>query len=283
MKTDNIYKPAYDFAIQFTSSHYENFPVVSFFIPHKLKKHIAVIYQFARQADDIADEGNDAEEEKLQKLKVYKKEFTDCLSGNCVNDFWGALKNTIDIFNLEHENFYNLLRAFKLDCTKKRFRNYDELLKYCSYSANPVGRIILELYGIKDEKIIPYSDSICTALQLTNFYQDVSFDYGNGRIYLPEDELRKHHVPQNVFELKRINVNFKSLMLYQIERVRNLFVHGKNILKYLPRSLRFQIKWTILGGEKILQKIKDLDYDVLNNRPKLSRKEYLLLMIKALI
>ncbi len=272
----------YKSALDFTKAHYENFPVVSFFLPKKLRHHVAVVYQFARQADDIADEGTDSEEIKLERLRQYKIDLSSCLNGKFQNDFWRALKNTIDQFELEPINFYNLITAFRMDCSFKGFQSFDDVLKYCSYSANPVGRIMLELHGLRNEKIFPFSDSICTALQLTNFLQDTSRDYENGRIYLPNDDLEKFHVPEKVFELKRININFKSLMLFEVNRVAKIFDHGKNLLKYLPGSLKRQIKWTILGGEKILEKIRDVDYDVLITRPVLTKNDYFFLMIKAL-
>ncbi|MFA3783099.1 squalene synthase HpnC [Melioribacteraceae bacterium 4301-Me] len=277
------YESAYNTAVKFTSSHYENFPVISLFIPPTLRKHIAVIYQFARQADDIADEGNFTAAERLEKLEKYEQELTNSLNGKFSNYFWAALKNTVDSFNLNPQNLYYLLTAFKMDCTKKRFQDYSELLDYCRYSASPIGRIVLELYGIQNENALIFSDSICTALQLTNFYQDIKRDYAKGRIYLPLDEMKKFNVNEEIFELRKININFRLLMEYQINRTYNLFKTGKGILSYLSGRLKFQIKWTILGGEKVLEKIKNMNYDVLNFRPKLNKYNYLYLMIKSLV
>jgi len=274
---------AYTNALNFTKSHYENFPVVSFLIPKNLRKHIAIIYQFARQADDIADEGNLTPEERLAQLNKFTKDFSNALSGNCSNDFWKALVSTINQFNLTHQLFFDLLTAFKQDVTKKRYSDYEELLNYCKHSANPVGRIILELFNIRDEALMIYSDNICTALQLTNFYQDVKVDYEKNRIYLPEDEMKNFGVTKNIFTLSKINSNFKKLLLFQTKRTRQLFGEGKKLLSNLPGLLKYEIKWTILGGEEILNKIEKLDFDVLNNRPKLNKIDYFLIMIKAFI
>ncbi|MDH7604578.1 MAG: squalene synthase HpnC [Melioribacter sp.] len=281
MKYDRL-KKAYDDAVKFTKSHYENFPVVSFFLPNKLKKHIAVIYQFARQADDIADEGNYPIDFRLMLLENYKNTLISTLKGIYEDDFWMALGNTINSMKLTPEYFFNLLSAFEQDVTVTRYKTFDDLLNYCERSANPVGRLILELFDIRDEKVMDYSDAVCTALQLTNFYQDISIDYKKNRIYLPLNEMKKFGVSENIFELKKNNANFKQLLKFHIEKTKELFNKGKNILNYLPGILRLQIKLTILGGEKILEKIEELDYDTLNYRPILSKKDLVNLFFRAI-
>ena len=223
---------AYQNAINFAKNHYENFPVASYFIKKVLRKHIAIVYQFARQADDIADEGNLADDERIEQLKKNEQALTNSLNNKFENEFWKALKNTIDTFSLSTENFYSLLSAFEQDITKNRYKDFNELKKYCKQSANPVGRIILELHNIKDRNAFEYSDDICTALQLTNFYQDVSVDFQKGRIYIPGNELAKFRVDEFTFEKNEINTNFIQLMKFQIERTRQLFINGRNLLKY---------------------------------------------------
>lgn len=281
MKYDRL-KKAYKNALKFTKAHYENFPVVSFFLPYKLKKHIAVIYQFARQADDIADEGNYPVDFRLMLLENYKNKLVNALKKIYEDDFWMALGNTISLINLTPKYFFNLLSAFEQDVTVTRYKTFEDVLNYCERSANPVGRLILELYDIRDEKIMQYSDAVCTALQLTNFYQDISIDYRKNRIYLPLDEMKKFGVSENIFELKKNNANFKQLLKFHIEKTKELFRQGENILIYLPAMLRLQIKLTILGGEKILEKIEELDYNTLNFRPTLSKKDVVKLFYKAL-
>lgn len=272
---------AYNEALRFTKSHYENFPVISIFVQNHLKKHIAVVYQFARQADDIADEGNMSKEERIAKLNEYEESLRSALNLEYSSAFWFALKNTIQDKKLSEANFFNLIKAFKQDIVKKRYKTFDDVLSYCRNSADPVGRVILELNGITDTKAKEYSDMICTGLQLTNFYQDVSVDYKKDRIYISEDEMNLYEISEKQFENKDKNDKFERLMIHQIERVRQLFIEGRNLLKYLPGMLRFQIAWTILGGEAILSKIEEIGYDTLNFRPTLSKTDMIKLLLKS--
>lgn len=274
---------AYRQSLLFTKSHYENFPVISFFLPRHLRKHVAVVYQFARQADDLADEGIESVERRVKNLELYEIHLTNCLNGRYENDFWCALHNTITEYKLTQKYFYDLLSAFKQDVTKTRYQTFDEVLNYCERSANPVGRIVLEFFNVRDEESVRYSDAVCTALQLTNFYQDVSIDYQNNRLYIPLDEIEKFEVKLNQFELKENNANFKQLLKYQVERTKKLFGEGQKLIARLPKELKPQIRMTILGGEKILQKIEKLDYDVLNTRPKLSKLDYVKIFFKAIV
>jgi len=209
------------------------------------------------------------------QLIDYEFQLQQCELGISKSRFWNALHNSILEKNLDIQNFSNLLVAFKQDVTKHRYANFVELLNYCENSANPVGRIILSLNGINNEEAKEYSDKICTALQLTNFLQDVGIDYTKGRIYLPLNELKEFGVQENLFHLKENNSNFKKLLKYQVERVKTLFDEGEKLFPFLPFRLRQQIKWTVNGGRGILKKIVELDYDVLNSRPKFSKMDLL--------
>jgi len=269
---------AYSDAIAFTKNHYENFPVLSFLVPKHLRKHVAIVYQFARKADDIADEGELKNEERLTQLIEFELQLQQAEKGISKNQFWNALHNSISSKSLEIQNFSKLLQAFKQDITKKRYLNFNELLNYCKNSADPVGRIILELNGIKNEQANLYSDKICTALQITNFLQDVGVDFEIGRIYLPLDEMKECGVEENIFHFKENSSNFKKLMKSQVERVQTLFDEGERLLPFLPFRLKQQIKWTINGGRGILKKIIDLEYDVLNSRPKFSKMDLIKLL-----
>jgi len=281
MNQKNILDNAYSQSIIFTKSHYENFPVVSLFIPKEFRKHIAVVYQFARQADDLADEGNLDKQIRLKNLEEFETKLTQCLSGKFEGEFWVALYNTIQSKNLTSQHFYDLLSAFKQDVVKKRYETYDELLDYCKRSANPVGRIILELFGIIDQKAFQYSDSVCTALQITNFLQDVSVDLLKDRIYIPKVEWQKFDVDEKVFEFKKNNTNFKSLIKIQVEKTRAFFSEGWKLIPFLDKRIKKQIIMTILGGEKILSKIEKNGYNVLDNRPTLSKIDYMKIFLKA--
>ncbi|MHB8581432.1 MAG: squalene synthase HpnC [Ignavibacteriaceae bacterium] len=272
---------AYSEAIKFARNHYENFPVISFLIPQNLRKHIAIIYWFARTADDIADEGNLSQDERIKRLNEFEIGLTETLNGNASNQFELALFSTIQKNNLSTIYFYNLLEAFRQDITTKRYENFPSLLEYCRLSANPVGRIILELFNIRDDNALKYSDSICTALQLTNFWQDTSIDFQKGRIYYPTKEMEKFGVTEKMFELKENNFNLKEMVKHNIERTSKLFDEGKNLLPFLNARLNYEIKWTIMGGEKILDKIRLLNYNVLNFRPKITKKDILSLLIKS--
>ncbi len=273
----------YQDAINFTKSHYENFPVISYFIKKELKKHIAVIYQFARQADNIADEGYLQEEQRLKLLEKYENSFVNCLNGKAENGFWFALNNTIKEKKLSTLNFLNLLKAFKQDVTKKKYENYNELSDYCKNSANTVGRIMLELYGINNENALKFSDDICTALQLTNFLQDVNIDFEKGRIYIPKDEIKKFGLNETAFEIKKNSSKFQSLMKFEVEKIEKLFLNGRKLLKYLPALTKYQILFTIKGGEEILNKIKKNNYDVLNVRPILHKTDFTKIFFQTII
>lgn len=274
---------AYLKAQEYTKAHYENFPVISLFLTKNLRKHVAVVYQFARQADDIADEGVEAPERKLAELQEYRKKFEGCLEKKYANEFWFALSNTISTKNLTPGNFLNLIKAFESDVTKNRFENFSEILNYCSLSANPVGRIILELNDINSPEALKYSDYICTALQLTNFYQDISIDAKQNRIYIPIDEIISFGLTEDDFRHLRYESTFKNLIEHQVKRAQDFFDKGKPLLEELPGRLKNQIKWTILGGEAILKKIIRIDYRVNDFRPKLNKIDYIILSLKAIM
>jgi squalene synthase HpnC len=273
---------AYITAQKFAREHYENFPVVSVLIKKELRKHIAIIYWFARTADDIADEGNLPDEQKLIMLNDFEFRLTSLLKGNFETDYETALNNTIKSKNLSPQLFYNLIAAFRQDLVKKRYGSFEDLLNYCKLSANPVGRLILELYGIRNEVAFHYSDRICSALQLINFYQDVKIDYNRGRIYFPKDEMDRFSVTENMFELSENSLNLQKLVNFNVERAGNILEEGKNLIKYLPGRLKLEIIWTILGGKEILSKIRRNNFDIFI-RPKLNKSDFLRLLIKSIV
>jgi len=164
---------------------------------------------------------------------------------------------------------------------KKEYSNYNEVLDYCKRSANPVGRILLELFNVNQNEAIISSDKICSALQLTNFYQDTIIDLERGRNYYPQDEMKMFNVTQKMFELKQNNHDIKTLVKHNVERTQSLFDEGKNLLNYLNDRFRIEIKWTIAGGEKILEKIRENDYDVFTKSPKLDKIDFLSLLVKS--
>lgn len=270
-------------SIKTANSHYENFPVASLLIPRHLRKHIAVIYRFARQADDLADEGNYLAAIRTELLNKYESDLTFALRSTPVDAFWAALRNTIVELNIRTQYLYDLLKAFKQDVIKTRYENFDELLYYCKHSANPVGRIVLEIFNIRNVKMQEYSDSICTALQLTNFLQDTMIDFSRGRIYLPADEMKKFNISEDYLEQKYFNNDFRNLIETQVIRIEKMFDYGKEITSYLPRRLGYEIKWTIAGGKRILAKIRMNDYNIIRYRPRLSKKDYFSLLLKVIL
>lgn len=261
-------------------NHYENFPVGSFLIPKNYRKDVAIVYWFARTADDLADEGNAAPEKRLDELNKFENEYQKSLRGKSDNLYFIQLAKTITEKKLSITHFADLLSAFKQDVVKKYYNNFDEVLNYCQRSANPVGRILLELFKVDNDAAGNCSDKVCTALQLTNFYQDTVLDIGKGRNYYPQDEMETFGVIKKMFELKENNPNIKALLKHNVDRAQVLFDEGKNLLKYLNGRFKVEIKWTIAGGEKILDKIRKNDYDVFSIRPKLNKIDFIGLLIK---
>ena len=270
-------------ALELAKTHYENFPVVSLLIPAKYKNDIAIIYWFARTADDFADEGNDSSSVKLEKLRAFEERLRSLLNDNPATELEAALRNTIINRKLKPEHFFNLLIAFKQDVIKNRYKDFSELLGYCSNSANPVGRILLELFDIRNDKAFYYSDKICTALQITNFVQDTKIDFNKGRIYYTLDEMEKFGVNEKMFEMNEISDNLKKLIEFSVTRTQSMFDEGKGLLEFLSGRFKYEIAWTIRGGEEILNKIRGADFDIFTRRPVLTKTNYLKLLIKSIL
>ncbi len=184
--------------------------------------------------------------------------------------------------NLSPQLFYDLLAAFRQDLVKKRYCSFEELLDYCKLSANPVGRLILELHGIRNKEAFYFSDRICSALQLINFYQDVNIDLKRGRNYFPKDEMDRFGITENMFDLSENSLKLQELVNFNVERADNILNEGKGLLQYLPGRLKFEIKWTILGGNEILSKIRRNKFNIFI-RPELTKLDFLRLMIKSII
>ena len=268
--------------IRLMQNHYENFPIASFLIPKEIRKDVAIVYWFARTADDLADEGAIDDNERLKNLNNFESEFFLSLQNKTKNKYFSILKETIDRRKLTFQYFLDLLSAFKQDVVKKRYNNFEEIRDYCKRSANPVGRIILEINDIRNEEAIKLSDQICTALQLTNFYQDTVIDYNKNRIYYPLDELEMFSVTEKMFELQENNSHISALVKHNVDKAQVLFDEGKKILDFLFGRLKIEIKWTIAGGEKILSKIRENNYNVFLKRPKLSKIEFLSMLVKSI-
>lgn len=273
----------YAYCLQIAKNHYENFPIALFLMPREKQKYIAAIYAFARMADDIADEFNQSNaNERKSKLEEVEKQLLDCYQGKTHSLLFIALADTIKACQIPQELFLQLLQAFKMDLTITRYDNFTDLLNYCQHSANPMGRLFLKVFDIQDEQTYLYSDKICTALQLTNFWQDIGIDLNKDRIYIPHQELKKFDLTEQDIENKVYNPAFCDLLKHLTTMTHDFFSEGKPILSINNKALRIYLKLTWFGGSKILDMIKDNDYDVYNKRPTLSRQDKFKLLMKSL-
>ncbi len=274
---------AYRYCVQLAFSHYENFPVASRFIPRDKRKHVAAVYAFARIADDFADEPGLKQENRLQKLQDWDTRLSDCYGGTASHPVFVALGNTVRQFQIPQQLFQNLLAAFRRDVTVRRYESFEDVLAYCRNSANPVGRLVLLLFGYKDEAMMGWSDKICTALQLTNFWQDLSIDLEKDRLYIPLEDIRKFNLGVQDIQGKRSSPAFRDLMEFEVQRTKELFEEGKPLLTNVGKELSLEMKLTWFGGMQILKKIVGLDYDVLHHRPTLSLFDKTSLVLRALV
>lgn len=250
-----------------TREHYENFPVASLLLPKERRKYVCAIYAFARTADDFADEPGLTTAERIESLNSWELQLNECLSGNARHRVFAALAETIDRFQIPPELFRNLLQAFRQDVTTHRYKTFAGVLDYCLNSANPVGRLVLLLFNYRSESLAELSDSICTALQLTNFWQDIRVDAGRDRIYVPAEDMKEFSYTEEELTNMTFNPEFKRLLSFEIERTRDLFLRGKPLLSEVGKDLVFELKLTWNGGMKILEKIERNHYDVFRNRP----------------
>lgn len=272
---------AFDHCLQIARGHYENFPVASIAIPAKQRPHVAAVYAFARTADDFADEAP-FEAVRMAKLKEWEGHLKDMEEGKAEHPIFIALAETIRTFSIPVSLFYDLLTAFKMDVIVNRYEDFEQVLHYCRYSANPVGRIMLYVMGYPAPKFMEYSDAICTALQLANFWQDISVDLEKNRVYLPKEDFAPFNYSEPELFKREYNENFRRLIVFEVERTMALFERGKPLCSKIPGRFGFELRLTWLGGVKILKKILRLKGDVLNQRPKLGKVDAASLIIGAL-
>ncbi len=261
---------AFQFCENLAREHYENFPVASFLIPREKRPPVYAIYAFARIADDYADEAGLTTAERMDSLGEWEEQLIDAYRGHAHHPVFVALRETADRFEMPMELFHNLLKAFRSDVTTHRYETFDEVLSYCENSANPIGRLILLLFNYRSEATMELSDFICTALQLTNFWQDVSVDLEKDRVYIPLEDIREFGYSEEELFQRRYSQAFKDIMGYQVERTEQLFREGRPLLLQVGKDLRMELRLTWNGGIRILKKIEQADYDVLTRRPALS-------------
>ncbi|HEX7053298.1 MAG TPA: squalene synthase HpnC [Burkholderiales bacterium] len=263
--------------------HYENFPVASLLLPRSLRAPIEVIYRFARSADDIADEGDASAGARLAALEAYREELRRIAAGAPPRTpLFADVARIVRAHDLPLAPFEALLDAFSQDVTQKRYRDFAALADYCGRSANPIGRLLLHLFKRTSERELAQSDAVCTALQLINFWQDVPIDYAKGRIYLPEDEMARHGVGERHIAERRCDAAWASLMKYQVDRARAMILSGVPLGRSLPGRVGLEIRATIQGGLRILEKIERIGYDVFRRRPVLGAADWPLMLVRAL-
>ncbi len=264
--------------------HYENFPVASLLLPATLRRPIAVIYRFARSADDLADEGADPPDIRLAKLNGYHALLAKIERGERVDEpLFQDVAGIVRDHGLPLPLFRDLLDAFSQDVVKKRYASFAELADYCRRSANPVGRLLLHLFKRTSDSQLRASDAVCSALQLINFWQDVDIDYSRDRrIYLPQDEMAHHGVTERHLAERVCDPAFQKLMEFQVARARKLMLSGAPLGRDLPGRIGLEIRATVHGGLRILDKIEAAGYDVFRRRPVLKLLDWPLLLLKAL-
>jgi len=261
--------------------HYENFPVASLLLPKASRPHVAALYAFARTADDFADEDR-YEGKRLTLLSRWGKDLKAALENKKAPPIHQAFAHTLKVIHISPTLPFQLLRAFRMDVVRHRYSTWNALLYYCRHSANPVGRMVLLISGIRDEKLHRYSDYICSGLQLINFWQDTAMDLKRGRIYYPLAELKKAGVKEKDLLSLKDSPAVRALVKSAVDTTESYFKKGYPLLEATSGRLRLELKATYLGGQGILNKIRDLDYNVLQNRPLWNPLDKILLGLKVL-
>lgn len=265
---------------ELAGSHYENFPVLSVFVPRRLTAHFANVYAYCRWSDDLADEVADGKQ-AAELLDWWQGELEDCYAGKTRHPVMIALAETIERFSIPIEPFEDLLFAFRQDLVQKRYADFPELLQYCRYSANPVGRLVLYLCERFDEENASQSDAVCTGLQLANFWQDVAIDWQKGRVYIPQDDLARSQVDEAAIAGNIYSPAFADLMRMQVTRAEDFLRAGRPLAQRMPGRLKFVVGAFAEGGLRILERIRAVDFDVLHRRPKLGKKDGVMVLGRA--
>jgi squalene synthase HpnC len=272
---------AEEYCRRLARSHYENFSVATWFLPQRLRQPFCNVYSYCRISDDLGDEvGNPAE--SLELLDQWERELDACYAGDPRHPVFVALADTVQQFDIPKYEFSNLLTAFRQDQTITRYATFEDLLGYCVNSANPVGHLVLYLCGYCDPERQKRSDFTCTALQLANFWQDVTVDYETkGRIYLPLEDLARFQVSENDIAARRNSPAFREMMKFEVERTRDWFKQGEPLIGKVARELAVDIELFSRGGQEILNAIEQQDYAVLGRRPSISKARKLTLVARA--
>ena len=283
---------AYSYCERLAKSHYENFTVGSILVPQKIRKHVYAVYAFCRWGDDLGDEpssyiskaasqvgwmpgldidGIDLGEGRLALLERWKEELELCYTGRPTHPVLVALQDTVQTFDIPKDPFLQLIESNRIDQQTFRYPTYDDLLYYCEHSANPVGHLVLYLFGHRDAERQKLADHTCTALQLTNFWQDVARDYKIDRIYIPLEDMQRFGYSEADLAGGVANHSFRSLMAFEVDRAKGLFVEGFKLADSVQGVLKLDVSLFTISGMEVLRAIEDRGYDVLTHRPSLSR------------
>ena len=264
--------------------HYENFPVASWLLPARFRPPIEAIYAFARGADDIADEGELSDAARLRGLARYTQALVEIEAGGApAEPPFARLAAAVREYRLPIPLLRDLIDAFAQDVVKKRYADFDELRDYSRRSANPIGRLLLHLFGRTDAASLARSDAICSALQFTNFWQDVAVDWAKGRVYLPQDDLARFGVSEAQIAERRVDESWSRLMAFECERARGMLREGAPLGRTLPGRLGLEIRATVQGGLRILDKIDAAGGDVFNDRPVLGKGDWVKIVASAIL
>ncbi len=263
-------RDAFDWCRDYARRHDENFTVVSWFLPRKLRPHFFALYAYCRATDDIGDE---APGDRLALLDAWEADLRRCFAGERVAPLFIALGRTVETYAIPHDLFLRLIEANRIDQRRQRFATFDELLGYCEYSATPVGRMVLHVLGYRDEQRLRLADATCIGLQLANFWQDVSVDLKKGRIYLPLEDLRRFGCSEDDLRAGRAGPNVRRLLEFEVTRARELFARGRELEAFVARSVRADVSLFRHGGEAVLDAIEAADYDVLARRPRVAKRK----------
>ncbi len=271
---------AFAYCERLAKSHYENFSVATWFLPARLKQHFYNVYAYCRISDDLGDEVGDAQQ-SLALLDEWERELNACYAGTPRHPVFVALAQTVREFDIPQQTFADLLTAFRQDQTVTRFATFDDVLAYCRYSANPVGHLVLYLCGYRDAERQKLSDYTCTALQLANFWQDVTVDWQKGRVYLPQESLQRFGVTEDDIAQRRFTPAFHDLMKFEVERARDWFARGLPLIARVDPELALDLELFSRGGQEILNAIEKQDFNVLRERPAISKPRKLWLVMRA--
>jgi squalene synthase HpnC len=283
--TTHTLDEAFAYCAAITNAHYENFPVASLFLPQEKRPYIQAIYAFSRVADDFADEFDRTPEERLSRLIEWEARLQSVYerpTDPADHPIFEALRETVKRNNIPIDPLRDLLTAFKRDVLQNRYETFSDLLSYCALSANPVGRLVLMIFGHREDALFKMSDSVCTALQLANFWQDIEVDLTKDRLYLPMDEMNRFGYTLDKWRNRIVDDSFRELMKLQVARTREFFYRGAPLPALVEKELQVELRLVWFGGMSILRKTELVKFDVFRNRPTLGAFDKVMVLARGL-